>query len=190
MIFLQNEVAGNQLLTAVGRHGIDAREIRDERVRIAADDAGLAVDRDAGEVADVLIGAGELVEERRLAAVLVAYEREGEHRVVRERIAAALRVELALLAEAGVLLAVLHRLPDVIGRLFFAGLDLDPVRIRKTQREHIAVQAQLHRVSHRGELLHRDLRAGEHAHIQKMLAQRAFTADGGDDAGLADAKLL
>ena len=44
--------------------------------------------------------------------------------------------------------------------------------------------------AHGGELLHRDLRAGEDAHIQKMLAQRTFTADGGDDAGLADAKLL
>ena len=98
----QQELAGDQLLARVRGHGVDARQVGDQRVRVAPDDAVLAVDGHAGEVAHMLAGAGELVEERGLAAVLVAGEREGEHRAGGKRMLIRLDVVLAALAQTGV----------------------------------------------------------------------------------------
>ena len=67
------------------------------------DDAVLAVDRDPGKVADMLIRSRELVEQGGLAAVLVADERIGQQRAVGKGRAAALGVEPAPLAEAGMM---------------------------------------------------------------------------------------
>ena len=67
------------------------------------DHAVLAVDSDAGEIADVLSRARQLVEQGRLSRVLVAYQSEGQDRIIRQRIAASLRVELAAFTESGVL---------------------------------------------------------------------------------------
>ena len=61
-LILQNEVPGYDLLAAERGHGVDARQVGDLRVGIAPDDAGFPVHRNAGEVAHVLLGAGELVE--------------------------------------------------------------------------------------------------------------------------------
>ena len=58
------------------------------------------------------------------------------------------------------------------------------------QRQLIAVDAKLHRVAHGRVFDERDERAGDDAHIKKMLAQRALAADGADDGRLADGKLL
>ena len=98
----QDEVPGNQLLAGIGRHRIDAGKICDPGVGIAADRAVLPVHGDAWEVADVLVCSGELVEQRGLAAVLVADQGEGQLRALRKGVAAAPGMELALLAEAGV----------------------------------------------------------------------------------------
>ena len=49
-----------------------------------------AVHRHTREIADVLVGAGELVEEGRLAAVLVARQRKGKGRAVGQRVLALL----------------------------------------------------------------------------------------------------
>ncbi len=186
----EHEVPAHQLLAGVGGHGIDARQVGDERVGLAADHAVLPVDGHAGEIADVLVGAGELVKERGLAAVLVADQRERERRPLRERVAAALGVELALLAQTGV-----GGLPAAAGaarRLgrSFNGLHADLLTVREPQRQLVAVHAQLHGVAHRRELHRRDLRAGDHAHIQKMLPQRAFPAHGEDPCALAGSQIF
>ena len=153
---------------------------------MALDRAVLAVHRDAGEVADMLVRAGDLVEQRRFAAVLVADQRKGEGRAVRQRIAAAFRVIFAALAEARVggdlLLAVRFRL------LLFArgGHDLDLGRVGKPQRQLVPLNQKLHGISHRRVLYNADFRPGDHAHIKKVLAQRAFAVQPFDDHALSD----
>ena len=72
---------------------------------MAAQLALLFVDSDAGEVADMLICACELVEQRGLAAVLVAGERKGNRRALRQRLTEVADVVVACrahLADAGV----------------------------------------------------------------------------------------
>ena len=48
----------------------------------------------------MLVRAGELVEQRRLAAVLIARQRKGEHGAVRQRILVRLIVVFAALSES------------------------------------------------------------------------------------------
>ena len=71
-LFVQNEVARNDLLIRIRAKRIDARQVHNGAVLVRARRAGFALDCDAGEIADVLVRAGELVEKRRLAAVLIA----------------------------------------------------------------------------------------------------------------------
>ena len=63
-----------------------------------ADRAALPVDRDAREISDVLIGAGQLVEQCRLAAVLIACQRKCKNRSLRQRVLARLHMIAAALA--------------------------------------------------------------------------------------------
>ena len=73
-LFIQDEVARDDLLLRVGAQRIDARKVDHRAVLFPADLAHLLVDGHAREVADVLVGAGEGIEKRRFAAVLVADE--------------------------------------------------------------------------------------------------------------------
>ena len=75
-LVFQDEIAGHDLLRRVGAERVDARQIDHGAVLLPADGAGFLVDRDAGEIADMLVGACQLVEQRRFAAVLVAGQGE------------------------------------------------------------------------------------------------------------------
>ena len=186
---LQHEIARDELLARIRRHRIDARQVGDQRVLLPADLAVLAVDRHAGEIAHVLVGAGQLVKERRLTAVLVADERKAQQRAVRQRLARALGVELSFFAETRVIRGLpLRPLRALVGNALDPR-DRDLFRVGKTQRQLIAVDAQLHRVAHRRKLDHRRLRAGDDPHVQKMLPQGAFAAHGFDASGLTRAQL-
>ena len=79
------------------------------------------------------------------------------------------------------------------GRLAFgsAGIaDFNPLRIIYTQGQLIAVDAEFDGVAHRGELDERNLRAGNDAHIQKMLSECAFAAYGMNDGTLTGFKRI
>ncbi len=185
-LFLENEVARDDLFAGIGGHGVDAGQVRDQGIGVLADLAVLAVDGDAGEIANVLVRAGELVEQRGLAAVLVAHKGKGQGCAVRQGRAGALGVELAALAEAGV---VRGRAPGggtLLRGSCGRGGDLYLFSVCQAKRKLIAVEHQLHRVAHWRVFHHGHLGAGDDAHIQKMLAQRALTADLGDDGGFAD----
>ena len=155
-----------------------------------ADRAVLAVDRDAREVADVLVRAGELVEKRRLAAVLVAREREAQRHAAGQRRPAGLHVVPPALAEAG----VRDRLFAAAAPAFRCGVphahNFDFFRIGQPQRQLVPVDAHLERVAHRGEFHHRDVRARDQPHVEKMLAQRALAADGLHRGGFSNRKLF
>ena len=53
--------------------------------------------------------------------------------------------------------------------------------VRQTERERVSVDPQLHRVAERRVFDQFDLRAGDQAHIQEMLAQGAFAPHRQDD---------
>ena len=60
-LLLQHKVPGDDLLAAVGGHGVDTRQVGDQGVGIAKNGPVLSVHRHAGKVAHMLAGAGELV---------------------------------------------------------------------------------------------------------------------------------
>ena len=155
---------------------------------MVADGAVFAVDRDAGEVAYMLVGAGELVEKGRLAAVLVTYEGKRELRVLGAGVALGV---LALLRGAGLLTkAGVAGARSIIlagragagrrgaGQLFFgkhaAGLDLRG--FARTQGELISAQAHLKRVAHGRHFLQGNHNAWYQAHIKQVAAQFALSA--------------
>ena len=123
----------------------------------------------------MLVGAGELVEQGSLAAVLVARQRKGQGLILRQGMLPLLGVVLAALAKTRVLHHFsIHR--GVHRRGLFGGAHGDLCRVVQTQGQLIAVDAQLHRVAHGRQLYQRDLCSGDQTHIQKMLPQCACTA--------------
>ena len=189
-LLADDELPGHDLLAGIGRHGVDAGQVRDLRIRVIPDRTALAVHRHAREIADVLVGAGELVEEGRLAAVLVARQRKGKGGAVGQRVLALFGVVASALAEA----RVLHRLFTFCRRLFrrrgFGQSDPDAGGIVQPERQLVAVDAQLHRVAHRGKFDQRDLLTGDQPHVQKMLPQSAFAAHSPDHGSLADVQIF
>ena len=178
-LLAQDELARDDFLFSVRRHRVDARQVRDFRVRVAADAAALLVDRDAREVADMLVRARQLVKERRLAAVLVARERKRQQLAVGQRVLALPHVVAAALAEAW----MVRRLMRDVDRWMLVRLparqllDTNLLRIVDAQCQLILVDAELNGVPHRRELHERDLRARYHAHVEEMLPQRSLSAD-------------
>ena len=178
---VEQKIAGDDLLTGIGGQAVDARQVGDGSLGMAADDAVLAVHRHTREVADVLVGSGQLVKKRRLAAVLVAGQREPE-RLAFGNFGPVLAVMvaggLAQLAHAGMGhrgVALLTaggavRLVDV--------LHFDFRRVVQPQRQLIAAQLDLDGVTHRRDLAQGDLGAGGQAHVQQVVAQLALAADG------------
>ena len=65
-------VPGDDLFQRIGRKGVDAGQVGHADVLLAADLSFLLFHGDAGPVADVLLGAGQRVEQGRFAAVRVA----------------------------------------------------------------------------------------------------------------------
>ena len=74
----QNEFTGNDFLTGIGRQGINSRKIHHFTVRMAFDKTALPVYGNAGEIAHMLVGPGELVEKSGFPAVLVSCQRKNE----------------------------------------------------------------------------------------------------------------
>ena len=174
-LFADDELSGNDLLAGIRRHGVDARQVGDFGLRVSLDGAALAVHRHTRKVAHVLVGAGELVEQGGLAAVLVARQRKGQGLILRQGMLALLGVVLAALAKTRVLHHFFrHR--GVHRRGLFGGGHGDLCRVVQTQGQLIAVDAQLHGVTHGRQLYQRDLCPGDQTHIQKMLPQCACTA--------------
>ncbi len=194
---LQDEFAGDDLLRTVRRQRVDAGKVRDLRLRIAAHRPAHAVDRHAREIADVPVGAGQLVEQRCLAAVLVARQGKCEHCPLRERILVRLDVVFALLAEAGMRrdrhrdgLPFLRKVGRLVAQRLRHGRHFDVRGVRQPQRQLVSVDRNLHRVAHRRELFQRDNGAGDQPHVQHMLSQGTLAADCFDFRSLSDFQVL
>ena len=185
-MLVENELPGDDLLVGVGGEGIDAGQVGDQGLLVAPDAPALLVYGDAGEVAHMLVGPGELVEQGGFAAVLVAGQGEGQLSAGGQGRFVGFDVKLAPLAQAGVGQGVRREgrrflLPQVV---LGVGGHRDLFPVCQTEGEFIAVDAKLHGVPHGGEFDQGDLGPGDDAHIQEMLPQGAVAAHGGDDAGL------
>ena len=73
-LLIEDKIAGDDLLLRIGPQGVDAGQIHHGAAFFICDLAHLLIYRDTGKVADVLVGAGEGVEESRFAAVLISDE--------------------------------------------------------------------------------------------------------------------
>ena len=141
----------------------------------------LAVDGDSGEIAYMLVGACELVEECGLAAVLVSDEGKAYRAV-----ADVLVVLLLIVIASGLTVA------GVLGLVLVAAVDLAVVIVRSclilmhggscraylyacgiglAKGKLVSVDAQFHGVAHGGVLDKCGGYAGENAHVQEMLAK-------------------
>ena len=99
---VEYEFTGHYLLGRVGRKRIDAGQVGDGGLGVAADDSVLAVHGHAREIAYVLVGSGQDVEERGLAAVLLAGKRKRELGALGQRVLVVLGVVFAAFTQAGV----------------------------------------------------------------------------------------
>ena len=138
----------------------------------------------------MLIGAGQLVEQRSLAAVLVACQRKGQRGLLRQRMLIFLDMKPAALTQTGMLTVKAARRRGGRPSDSIYRCDLDLPGVRQPKRQLIAVYPQLHGVAHGREFYQRHLRAGDQAHVQKMLAQGALSAHCRDPGRLADLQLV
>ena len=77
-LVFEDETAADDFFAGVGTEAVDAGEVGDGGFGMALDDAILAVDGHAREVADMLVAARQLIKQCGLSAVLIAYEGKGE----------------------------------------------------------------------------------------------------------------
>ena len=130
----------------------------------------------------MLVGAGQLIEQRGLSAVLVPGKREGERSPFRKRDSVMHRVISAgfhQLADSRVRSAAapgadyrrLYRLGMYLLDGYFPCL-------LQAESQLISPQLKLHRVPHRGNFLQRYFRLGSQSHIEKVVPERAGSADG------------
>ena len=139
-------------------------------------------------IADVLVGTGQLIEEGGLAAVLVAGQGKGQRCAFGQGIFVGLDMILAVFTQTGVSrinCTGCRRGPG----LFVGRDDADFFGIGQTEGQHVTVNTQLHGVAHGGILDKGDVGAGDDTHIEEVLTQSAFAADGGDCTGRADLQI-
>ena len=109
----KDKVATDEFFGSIGRKTVDARKVDDvgrgnvKLVASAPKERGLylavlAVHSDTREVADVLVGAGELIKERGLAAVLLSCKGKGERGALGKRTLGIVVVVFARLTQARV----------------------------------------------------------------------------------------
>ncbi|CDD53729.1 putative uncharacterized protein [Ruminococcus sp. CAG:379] len=184
--FLENELPCDDLLAAVGRHGINAGQVRDPGIGMADDLPILPIHRHAGKIAHMLIGAGQPVKQGGLAAVLVSHQGKGQHLFLRQGAFSCLGVILAPLSQARV-----GNIPQA--PLGYSGcrgsgdlLHEDLLRIRQPQGQLIPMYPQLQRISHGRKLDQCHLRIRDQTHIQKVLPQGAFSPNRPDHGGFSN----
>ena len=184
-VLVQDEIPRHDLLAGVGRHGIDARQVCHQRILPAPDLAVFTVHRHAREISHMLAGSGELVEQRRLSAVLVARQGEGQHRALRQGMLRLLQMKFSSLAKA----RMGHRRPRLFLRRALGVPDvfyLYLLRVRQAQGQLVAVDAQLHRVTHGRVFPHGHVACGNQSHIEEVLPQGSFPAHRDNGRRLSD----
>ena len=96
----------------------------------------------------------------------------------------------AALAQAGVLYRFLFRAGSGHHPDGFCRGNVDPGRVIQPESQGVAVDLQLHRVTHGGKLDKGDLFPRDQAHIQKMLAEGPLSANRLNDSAFADVQFF
>ena len=170
-VVLDYEVARDDLLTGVRGERIDAGKVRDRDLLMPPYPSILAVDRDAGEVAHMLVTAGKLVEQRRLAAVLVPDEGQRERRA---RLAARTLGKSALLSEVrmdGSVYPPSDHILVLVVMGFVYPFHLYVLGLAPAYGQAVAAHPDLYGVSKRCALEQGDLHSGSESHLQNMLSE-------------------
>ena len=152
------------------------------------DHAVLAIHSDPGEIAHMLVGTGQLIEQCCFAAVLISHQRKGQGGAGGKWIAASLGVVFAAFTESGMdgRSAAFFLFDGEAFRLSGNRFNGDPVCIIKPQSELIAVYLQLHGIPHGGVFHDSDFGTGNHSHVQKVLPEGSFSAHRLYDTGTSD----
>ena len=138
----------------------------------------------------MLIGTRQLIEQGCLAAVLVTHQSKGHAAALRQGGAVLRAVELAFLAQTGMLFFLTGTFIFLCLSIFSNRYDTDLLRIRQTNRQFISMKPQFHGVTHGGQFHNGNFRAGNHTHIQKMLAQRTVSANLCDHRRFTDCQIF
>ena len=157
-MLVKDKLAAHNLLARVRRQGVNAGQVGNARLGVVTDSAVLAVDRHAGKVTDVLVGARQLVEQRGLTAVLVAGEGKVQRCVLGHgRFCRTGRIRP--LAEC----RMLRRADCSVSARTHIGIvnahELNAGGIVLAQCQLVATQTDLERISHRGVFHHGDFGA-------------------------------
>ena len=153
------------------------------------DTSGLPVHSNAREVSNMLVGTGQLIKERSLAAVLITCERKRENLSFRKRLLSCLLVVLTTLTKTRVMLVV-----GVIMMMFYPSplsyfFDLYLLCIMFSERKLITMNAELDRIAHRSVLNESHLHTGDNSHVQKVLPQRTLSSYRRNYAGRTDRQI-
>ena len=196
-----DEVPGHNLLHGVGGQGIDARQVHHRhRLAVHLGPALFLFHRHAGPIAHILVGAGEGVEERGLAAVWIAHQGQlhlpGIVAGVIRR-AAVLRLLMGVVgahaAQSGLVRDVLdHSLipAPAQARGLVRRTHCDLSRVLLAQRKLIAPEVHFDGVPEGGDLPHRHQGSGRQPHIhQPALHGSLFISHRKDDRALAGGHL-
>ena len=82
---VQNEISGNNLLTAVRGHGINSRKVCNLCIRMTFDRTGLTIHRYSGKISHMLVGACQLVKQRSFSTVLIPHQCVCQRSSLRQR---------------------------------------------------------------------------------------------------------
>ena len=166
---LHEELSCYYLLTGIGRHGINPRQISDPCVRIALYDSILPVHRYAREIAHMLVGSRELVEKGGLAAVLISDQGKGQKGPLRKGMLIRPVVVFSTLTVARVLhgprlrAQMLLCLDSYIAYAYLCSI-IEPYS------QFIAMYLKLDGVSHGGILDHCHISPFYEPHVKKVLS--------------------
>ena len=196
---IEYEITAYHLFAGVRREAVDAWQVSDVGALVPTDGTVFSVHGHTWEVSHVLIGAGKLIEERRLAAVLVAHEGESEGLALRKRRLMRRIVVHSRLSDTRVMGAcrLLFRwfrdYSLLLNGIEVDGLYVNLLSVSEAQGQLIAFHLhsggrviagrrgydELHRVAHRGIFLECQDRAWDDSHIKEVLAEGAFASYSG-----------
>ena len=137
-------------LAGIRRQRIDAGQVGNGCLRMAADRAILAVHRNTGKIADMLVGTGQLIEQRRFAAVLIAGKRKCQFFIGSRGFGVLANVVVLGFPELTHAGCAAGRWRYLSGGRLWSSLirraDFDLPRFIQAQGQFIAAQLKLHRI--------------------------------------------
>ena len=179
-MLIKQEIPRHDLFLGIGRERIDARRIRNQCFRMLPHMPALAGNGNARKVPYMLIGSRQLIEQRRLPAVLIADQGEGKRLALRNCLRLVMMVPARRpihLANAGMRNGKMHfilRCRMILRAMLMLLMNGHQSCFVPPQRELITAYQDLNRITHRRTLHEFDLSAGSQPHVQQMMPKRSL----------------